>query len=241
MGITVTQCGYRIDGLKKALEERLCHASNMDDLINIAEEGKPNNSLEETKMSPNCTHMFLVGIFVLSVSPLKAQESGDSKPTQITASALVVRGMAATSSTFISINIENFTTDEKRNELLVILQEGGPDALRRALEKLDMGQLSTSGRIGVPIAVARAYQVEGGTLYNIVTARNISFFEQWRGGRSRDYPFSVAQIIIDDNGKGEGGIILAADIRFDEEAGRIVVESFGFQDTIRLTNVRREE
>ena len=209
--------------------------------MNFAEEGKPNNNLEETKMSRNFTHMILVGIIMLSVSHLKAQESGDSKPTRITAAALVVRGMAATSSTFISIHIENFTTDEKRNELLVILQEGGPDALRRALEKLDMGQLSTSGRIGVPIAVARAYQVEGGTLYNIVTARNISFFEQWRGGRSRDYPFSVAQIIIDDNGKGEGGIILAADIRFDEEAGRIVVESFGFQDTIRLMNVRREE
>lgn len=241
MGITVTQCGHRIDGLKKTLEERLCHASKMDAHINFAEEGKPNNSLEETKISRNFTHMSLVGIFMLSVSPLKAQESSDSKATQITAAALVVRGMAATRSTFISINNENFTTDEKRNELLGILQEGGPDALHVALEELDKGQLSSSGNIGVPIAVARAYQVEGGTLYNIVTARNISLFELWRGGRSRNYPFIVAQIIIDDNGEGEGGIILAADIRFDEEAGRIVVESLGFQDTIRLTNVRRKE
>ena len=109
-----------------------------------------------------------------------------------------------------------------------------------ALEELDKGQLSSSGNIGVPIAVARAYQVEGGTLYNIVTARNISFIEMWRGERSRNYPFSVVQIMVDDNGVGEGSIILAADIRIDEEVGRIVVESFGFHDTIRLTNVRRE-
>jgi hypothetical protein len=181
----------------------------------------------------------IVILVALSSGPLRAQENAASERTRISASAVVVRGMAATATTFIDFNIKRFTTDEERAELLRALQEGGQDALRRALEKIDLGQVSTTGRVGVPIAFARAHQVEGGTLYNIATARNMSFFELRHSGRSTDYPFGTAQIMVPDTGKkGEGQIIVAASIKINEGADRITVESFGFEDTVRLRNAR---
>jgi hypothetical protein len=138
----------------------------------------------------------------------------------------------------LDIYIKEYTSDEKMQELLGILSEGGPDALRRPLEKLDVGQISPVGRVGVPIAVARARKTEKGTLISIVTARNMSFWELREGGRSTDYQFSVLQMMVDERGKGEGSVIVAAKIKFDKE-GTLVIESYGIQDTVRLANVRK--
>jgi hypothetical protein len=174
-------------------------------------------------------------MLVVSSSLLEAQE----ERTHISAVAVVVRGMAATSSTYLDINIKEFTSDAKRDELLGVLQSKGPDALRRAMEKLDVGQISPTGRVGIPIAFARKYPTgDGGTMYTIVTARNMGFMELRGGGRTTDYPFNFVQIVVDADGKGHGQVILAAKINFDEKEGRVAVESYGLPDTIRLEKAR---
>ncbi len=160
------------------------------------------------------------------------------KADHYAAVAVAVRGVAAAGSINLDFRINEYTSDEKINEYLDILKEGSVEALRRALEKVDVGQVSPTGRVGTPIAVARARKTERGTLITIVTARYMPFFELYRSGRSTDYPFGVFQMLVDEKGQGEGMAIIAARIKFDKE-GALIIESYGHLDTVRLSNVRR--
>jgi len=182
---------------------------------------------------------WVISLFVIWMMGVVGQAAAAEKKTDhFSAVAVATRGPMGGKSVNLDIYIKEYTSDEKIQELVGILSEGGPDALRRPMEKLDVGQISPVGRVGVPIAVARARKTEKGTLISIVTARNMSFWELREGGRSTDYQFSVLQMMVDERGKGEGSVIVAAKIKFDKE-GTLVIESYGIQDTVRLTNVRR--
>jgi hypothetical protein len=182
---------------------------------------------------------WVISLCVIWMVAVASQAGAAEKKTEhFSAVAVATRGAMGGKSVNLDIYIKEYTSDEKTQELLGILSEGGPDALRRPMEKLDVGQISPTGRVGTPIAVARAKKTEKGTLISLVTARNMSFWELREGGRSTDYQFSVLQMLVDERGKGEGSAIVAAKIKFDKE-GTLVIESYGIQDTVRLANVRR--
>jgi len=172
------------------------------------------------------------------VGAASAAEQQKQKSEHYSAVAVGTRGMVGGQSLNMDFIIKEYSTDGQIQEYLAILEKGGVDALRRALEKLDVGQASPAGRVGVPIAVARARKTESGTLISIITARNMPFFELRYAGRTTDYPFSVVQLEVDEKGNGEGAAIVAARIKFDKE-GMLVIESYGMSDTVRLVNVRR--
>ncbi|MEE8585626.1 MAG: hypothetical protein V3T83_12325 [Acidobacteriota bacterium] len=96
------------------------------------------------------------------------------------------------------------------------------------------------GRIGTDIAVARARKMEDGrTRIILVTARNMPFFELYNAGRSTDYPFGWFELYLDESGKGEGRVIVAAKIKFDKQ--RVLqIESYGLEP-FKLSNIRRNK
>jgi hypothetical protein len=118
-----------------------------------------------------------------------------------------------------------------------LLKEKGQDALRRQLEKLDVGRINPVGSTGNQIAVARKRQVGSTTVITIVTARVMPFVELYNNGRSTDYPFGFLQVKLNDKGEGTGQIMAAAKIRFNKKSGQYEIESFGNQ-YIKATNVR---
>ena len=110
--------------------------------------------------------------------------------------------------------------------------------LRQTLEKVrGLGRVSVTGFIGSELAVIREHDTEQGKLINLLTARNMSFVELQHSGRSRNYPFSYLQLLIDEEGKGQGTIIVAARPRFKED-GTFEIESFGLQP-FQIVNVQR--
>ncbi len=186
---------------------------------------------------PQSTMVMMLLALTLAAADGVAQEQ-KKKGDHYAAVAVAVRGVAAARSINLDFRINEYTSDEKVNEYLDVLREGSVEALRRALEKVDIGQVSPTGSVGTPIAVARTRKTERGTLITIVTARYMPFLELYRSGRSTDYPFGVFQMLVDDKGRGEGSAILAARIKFDKE-GALIIESYGHLDTVRLANVRR--
>ena len=68
----------------------------------------------------------------------------------------------------------------------MLLKEKGPDAIRRAMEKLDVGRINPTGSVGNQIAVARKRQDGSDTIVTVVTARTMPFAELYRGGRTTD-------------------------------------------------------
>ncbi|MFZ0429639.1 MAG: hypothetical protein WAO20_16090 [Acidobacteriota bacterium] len=185
-----------------------------------------------------CAGVVVIFLLLAANGQEKEQQKGKQKTESYTAMAVGVRGAAAASSTSLNFRVNEYTSDEQAEEFLELLVEGGLDHLRRALEKVKVGTVAPAGRLGTDIAVARRRQTEAGTLLTFVTARNMPFFELYRSGRSTNYPFGVFQLLVDEEGKGEGSAIAAARVFFDKE-DRLVIESYGHMDTIRLVNVRR--
>ena len=125
----------------------------------------------------------------------------------------------------------------RRGEGLVEVEDLVQDALRRAMEKLDVGRVSPVGSTGNQIAVARKKQVGTETVITIVTARIMPFVELYRNGRSTDYPFGFIQVKLNDKSEGGGQILVAAKIRFDKKKQHYEIESLGNQ-YIKAVNVR---
>ncbi len=162
------------------------------------------------------------------------------KPEQYSAVWMVTGGARGGSSVPIDIRINRFNTDEEIKKYAEILVEGGPDRLRSALEKEDVGQLSPTGRVGVPIAIARKHLKGNKTIIRVVTVRTLSFIELRYSGRSVDYPYTILELDLDENGKGIGTAIGAAKVRFDKKKNTYEIESLEHGTAYnKLLNIRR--
>ncbi len=138
----------------------------------------------------------------------------------------------------MTIRIQDYTSDEQVQQYLETIQEGDQKGLRRTLEKVrGLGRISVTGFVGNELAVIRERDTEHGKLISLLTARNMSFAELRQSGRSRNYPFSFLQLLVDEEGKGQGTVIVAARPRFKED-GTFEIESFGLQP-FQVVNVQR--
>ena len=149
-------------------------------------------------------------------------------------------GSVGGKSMMFSLQIKEYMNDAEVLKYAELLKEGGQDALRKALEKLDSGQLSPAGRVGNPIAIARKRQEGGKTIITIVTARVMPFIELYHSGRSTDYPFGLMRITFNEKGEGSGQVMAAAKIRFDKKKDQVEIESYGNQ-YIKVVNGRKEK
>ena len=150
-----------------------------------------------------------------------------------------VGGAAGGSTVPIDVRINRYNTDQEIKRYAEILMESGPDNLRRALEKEDVGQFSPVGRVGTPFAIARKLVQGDKTIIRVVTIRHLSFAELRNAGRSVDYPYTMLEMVLDKDGKGTGTTIGAARIRFNRKKSIYEIESFQHGTAYnKLLNVR---
>ena len=179
--------------------------------------------------------MLILGVTFI-ILPLLCQE-GQMKREGYTGTAIGTGGPASAKSTGFNLRVDRYTSDEEVDQLAALLKEKGPDALRRAMEKLDVGRINPTGSVGNQVAVARKRQAASDTIITVVTARIMPFVELYRSGRTTDYPFGFLQLKVNDKGEGSGQIMVAAKIRFDKKKGHYEIESYGNQ-YIKAVNVR---
>lgn len=179
--------------------------------------------------------MLIMGVMLL-ISPLLCQK-GDTQQEAYSGTAIGTGGSVGGKSIGFDFRVSRYTSDDEVDQLAALLKEKGPDALRRAMEKLDVGRINPTGSVGNQIAVARKRQAGSDTILTVVTARTMPFAEVYRGGRTTDYPFGFLQVKLNDKGKGDGQIMVAAKIRFDKKKGHYEIESYGNQ-YIKAVNVR---
>ncbi len=175
------------------------------------------------KKKPGQIALGTLALLLLCASAPSGQEK--AKPDQYAAVWMVVGGAAGGSSVGIDIRVDKYNTDEDIMKFAALLKEKGPDALRSALEKEDVGQISPTGRLGTTIAIARKLQSGDKTIVRVITARNLSFLELRYSGRSTDYPFTIVELQLDAQGKGTGTGIAAASIRFNKKKDTLEIES----------------
>lgn len=180
--------------------------------------------------------LILIAATVLLV-PMAPCQQGETTPDEYTGVAIGTGGSLGGRTIMFDFRVNRYTTDEEVEKLAQLLKEKGQDALRRELEKLDVGRINAVGSTGTIIAVARKFKDGNKTIIRIFTARHMSFFELYQSGRSVDYPFGFLQVTLDEKSQGVGQFIVAVKIRFDKKKGKYEMESYGNQ-YIKAANVR---
>jgi len=139
----------------------------------------------------------------------------------------------------IDIVIERWSTPEEIEKLRGILIEKGGDELLPALQKIKprCGYTRTSNSLGWDLQFARETEMEGGARKIVVgTDRPISMWEARNNPRSRDYEFSLAEIRLGPDGKGQGKAISKAKLSFSKEKNTLEIENYE-REPVRLNEV----
>jgi len=141
----------------------------------------------------------------------------------------------------VQIDIEKWSTDEDHDRLKNVLIEQGPEKLLETLQKMPrVGFIRTPNSIGYDLHYARRTPAaEGGERIVIATDRYIGFWEAKSRPRTIDYPFTLIEMHIGANGRGEGKLSLATKITVDKDSKEVVLENYSSQP-VQLTDVRRE-
>jgi hypothetical protein len=169
--------------------------------------------------------------------------AADEKPLRLRAFAVNLNTPARVRTGTLDITIERWSTPEEAARLRDILAEKGADALLEALQKMKprAGSIQRTGQLGWDIHFAQQVVASDGSRRIIIaTDRPMSFWEAANQPRSADYAFTLAEIRLGPDGKGEGKLVPAAKIDFDKESNTLEIENYNTEPT-RLTQVEIEK
>ncbi len=140
----------------------------------------------------------------------------------------------------LDIVIERWSTPEEIRNFQAASIERGDDALLKALQKTKprCGYVRTETSIPWDLYLASETPLPGGGRKVVVaTDRPMSYWEAFNPSRLNEYKFSLAEIRLGPDGKGEGKAIPYANVSFDKDTKTFEVENYETLP-VRLTQVR---
>lgn len=194
------------------------------------------------------THLGRNVLLVLAMTaPWSAQASSAMSretPTPLTLTGVAVNMNStrpAAGASRVEIKIERWSLDQERQELVDALLDRGADQLLAALQETPrVGYIRTPDSVAWDLRYARETVAPDGSRRIILgTDRRMTFWELSRHTRSSNYPFSVIEIRLDKNGKGDGRMSIATKVTADRERNWIELENFSAQPVL-LKNVEVE-
>jgi hypothetical protein len=185
-----------------------------------------------------------------AVASLGAQQPAASGPT--TKDPLRFRAVLQTQGQdsglmgVAEITIERWTTDAERDGLVSLLagatlKTRGQDKLLRALQdvKPRTGFIKLPNTLGWDLRYARDnVQADGTRQIVIATDKPVSFAAAASGAESTDYPFTLLEMRMGKDNKGEGRMLARSAISTKD--GRLQLENYG-NEPIKLSQITQEE
>ena len=182
----------------------------------------------------------IIGAVALS---LAAGSAADQPLLTLRATAIDVGAVTPTGSRrggagTLDIVVERWTTDAEHARLAAFLREKGPDSLLDELQKLPRaGYIRTPGRLGWDLHYIREVPTsDGGRRIVFASDRPMAFYELWNRPQSADYQFLAGEVRLRPDGRGQGTLVPAARIDYNEGLETIEVENYASQP-VRLTEV----
>jgi len=147
----------------------------------------------------------------------------------------------------MQIRIKGWSAAATRQQLIDTVLAKGQDALLSALQKQpSRGRISLPNwqgpdpqnyRLGWDLRyTAHDALPDGGERIVIATDRQMSMWEVRERPRTYDYPFTLIEIRMPKEGKGEGRMFGATQIRFDKKKNQIVLEQYSAGE-VRLNEI----
>ena len=135
----------------------------------------------------------------------------------------------------VDFTMERWSTDAEREQLLSIVKEEKDEIrmnqkLLQALQKMPKtGYIKTGNTLAWDLRFARQSKLEnGGRQIVLATDRPIAFAETRNQSRTLDYPFTIVEIHLDKNNRGEGKILVGTKITVDKN-NNLGLEHYGQQ------------
>ncbi len=185
---------------------------------------------------------------------LAAGRLGAQQPPQLPADKLEISAFAVNMSNIatganavVAITVNQWSTQAERERLINIMVAKGSKALLKELQEAPVkGRFRIPGQrqpdphhLALGLDIRYAWQAplpEGGRRIFLAMDRYIGFQEARNQPRTIDYPFTLMEIRVDRNGKGEGKMSIATKIKFDKEKNVMELENYS-SEPVRLNNV----
>jgi len=134
----------------------------------------------------------------------------------------------------VEIGIDRWSPHQELGSLLDTLRTRGADKMLNDLQKAPrVGYIRTPDRIGWDIHFASVSPTEdGGQQIVLATDRPIRFWEAANLTRTLRYPFTVIEIHLDKNGKGEGKMSVATKISLSKDGKTLELENYSTQPVL---------
>jgi hypothetical protein len=141
----------------------------------------------------------------------------------------------------VEIVVDRWSTNAERERLMSVAFSKGPGKLLDVLQELPkVGYFRTPDRTGWDLRFARRTPGEdGGEHIVLATDRRVGYWETVVQPPSFDYPFTVIELHLNGDGRGEGRMSFATKVVADRKTGQISLENYEHQPVL-LTDVHRE-
>ena len=162
-----------------------------------------------------------------------AQTLGE--PEDFTAVAIVNNNLASGAGTVL-IHISRWSSESERSRLIQTLQKKGSDQLLDELKDMkSVGTIRSPDSLAYDLRYAHQRQGEdGGRQIVLATDRPIGFWEAVHQPRTVQYPFTVIQMQIAQDGRGKGTLSVATKIVARDNV--VELENFATQP-VMLTEI----
>lgn len=146
-------------------------------------------------------------------------------------------------SAVVEMYINRWSSDQEREALLSALQESGQNKLLDVLTSVrpPVGNIRIAGKRGWDLYYARNNVLPDGSRHIVMaTNRSVAWGEVSQGTRSMQYQFTVVELHIDKDGKGEGKIVPAARVLWDKENKKIEIQNYSALpvDLIQVNSIK---
>ncbi|HEV7506612.1 MAG TPA: hypothetical protein VGS07_17075 [Thermoanaerobaculia bacterium] len=134
----------------------------------------------------------------------------------------------------VEISIDRWSSDQERDSLLDKLRTQGENSLLSSLQGTErVGSIRTPDRLGWDLHYAKETPTDdGGKNIVIATDRPIRFWEAANLTRTMQYPFTVIEIHLDKDGKGEGRMSVATKVAMSKDGKTLELENYSSQPVL---------
>jgi hypothetical protein len=185
----------------------------------------------------------VAGAAVLGGAALTGAQHTVQKPAPevFTAFVKVSEPAGAERSGILHVSIERWSTEEERQALVQAFERKGPEGLLSALRQAPrVGTLRASTSLGWDLHYAvQAPTADGGRRIVVGTDRRVSHWEVGRDVKT-SYPFTLVELRLDKEDKGDGRMSLATKIGRSKDGKRLELEPYA-ADPLSLQDVRRQK
>jgi hypothetical protein len=141
-------------------------------------------------------------------------------------------------SAIVQITIDRWSTEGERDRLVAALQKSEQTLLETLQALPTVGSIRTPDSIAWYLRYAHQNIAPDGSRHIfIATDRPIHFWEEYYRTHSVNYPFTLIEMQVDQNGHGQGKLLFASRIIAKPEERRIEIENYA-TEAVMLEDVR---